>query len=231
MDPDDLLGNPKLQKAASTFAAGYAKRMLEGRYSQLTETKAGQRLVNLSRPNKLIIEAALNGLVSYLSTKESSLANSPVKEFLWEIAKDAPSEISKRLLNGDHKRTKSADASSATDVETGESEQRGVMEGLLKIKPDDLGAFLIWLESASIEERRFMAEAMSQLTEEQQSKMVGLSSEREKTFLGGIAPPDQKLPEPPPSQPGPPKGRGALASLTDSLRSVNERLEKRNRRP
>ena len=170
MNIKELLKNPPLQKAAVTFAAGYAKRVMEGQYSRLMETELGKRAAQLNRPSKYAVEAVLNGIVAYLATKESTLANTPVKEFLWELAKDAPSEISKRLLNGDH--------AAANAIEVSGEDARTVLDGLLQMDANDLGTFMSWLEKASPEERHKMAETMSKLTEEEQKKLLSLTPEQ-----------------------------------------------------
>lgn len=169
MNIKELLKNPPLQKAAVTFAAGYAKRVLEGQYSRLMETQLGKRAAQLNRPSKYAVEAVLNGIVAYLATKEGTLANTPVKEFLWELAKDAPSEISKRLLNGAH--------AEPIDVEVSGEDARTVLDGLLRMDANDLSTFMSWLEKASPEERHKMAEKMSKLTEDEQKKLLALTPE------------------------------------------------------
>ncbi len=218
MSLNDILGNPKLHKAAATFAVGYAKRMMEGQYSRIMQTKLGKRLHGLDGPNKYAVEAALNGLVAYLSTKESAFATSPVREFLWELAKDAPSEISRRILNGE--RTRANDGYPVIDVEVVESEQRSVIEGLLKMKGEDLGAFLTWLESATAEERRCMAEAVSQLTEEEQPKLAGLSAAQREILFESIVSSEDPSPESTPTPAEPDGGKAALATVAEALRSV-----------
>ncbi len=217
MNLQDILANPKLHKAASTFAVGYAKRMMEGNYDRLMDTEVGQKAASLSRPKKLAIEVALNGLAAYLSTKESQFADAPIKSFLWELAKDAPSELSKRLLNGDHAKSSDAKQSGPIDVEV-VREEATVMEGLLKMPAEDLAAFLTWLQGATPEERHWMAEAMAGLSEEQQAKLSKLTPEQAKLLLKTMRPK---------SEPTPPPERGVFGSLANSLRTVNDRLEKR----
>ena len=185
MNIKELLKNPPLQKAAVTFAAGYAKRVMEGQYSRLMETELGKRAAQLSRPSKYAVEAVLNGIVAYLATKEGTLANTPVKEFLWELAKDAPSEISKRLLNGDH--------AAANDIDVSAEDARTVLDSLLRMEANDLATFMSWLEKASPEERHKMAETMSKLTEEEQKKLLSLTPEQARMFWATCS----KLPKEP----------------------------------
>lgn len=218
MNLPEILANPKLHKATTTFAAGYAKRMMEGQYTRFMQTSLGQKGQALSRPNKLAIEAALNGLAAYLSTKESKFADTPLKSFLWEVAMDAPSEISKRLLNGADAKEKGAKHSNVIDVEAVRAEEATVIEGLLKMPVEDLATFLAWLQSATPEERHWMAETMAGLSEEEQAKLAKLTPEQAKLLLKTMTPKPEPAPAP---------ERGVFGSLADSLRAMNERLEKR----
>ena len=131
---------------------------------------------------------------------------------------DAPSEISKRLLNGDHARGQASRQPSVIDVDVTAEEQATVLEGLLKMPPTELAAFLTWLQGATDEERRGMAEAMAKLSADEQVKLASLTPEQAKLLLTSL-PPEQK--------PTPPPERGVFGSLADSLRAVNDRLEKR----
>lgn len=176
MNANAIFKSPALKKAGATFLAGYAKRMMEGHYTRLMETEVGRRATQMSRPSKYAVEAVLNGIAAYLSTKEGTIANTPVKEFLWEVAKDAPSEISKRLLNGDH-------ATSAGVIDTSTEDRQTVLDGLLRLDANDLGTFLSWLENASPEERHQMAEAMSKLTEEEQKKLLVLTPDQARNLF------------------------------------------------
>lgn len=207
MKLEDMLKNPPLQKAAATFAAGYAKRMLEGHYTSLKQTELGKRAMQLSRPSKYAVESVLNGIVAYLSTKESTISNTPIKAFLWEVAKDAPSEISKRLLNGDH----GTPASPVTGVETSDQDKQTVLDGLLRMDASNLGAFLSWLEKASPEDRHQMAETMSKLTEEEQKKLLTLTPEQARMLFS-------KQPD---------SGKPALAMINDTLKNARTRLQQK----
>lgn len=209
-----MLKNPALKKAAVTFATGYARRMMEGQYSRLTLTEIGKRAAQLSRPSKYAVEVVLNGIVAYLSTKKGTLANTPIKEFLWEIAMDAPSEISKRLLNGDH----TTPASPVVDARTSAHDERTVLDGLLHMDANNMSAFLAWLEKTSPEDRRQMAETMSELTEEEQKKLLALTPEQARVLFASSCETGQA---------DSPKKEGVVSSLTSALRGLNERLEQR----
>ena len=216
MNIDDTLKNPDLKKAAVTFAVGYAKRMMEGQYTRLMTTELGKQAARLNRPSKYAVEAILNGIVAWASTKETKFANTPVKEFLWELAKDTPSEISKRLLNGDH--------SEPIDVEVSGEDARTVLDGLLRMDANDLSTFMSWLEKASPEERHKMAEKMSKLTEDEQKKLLALTPEQARVLFASSSDSDQP-------EPDCPKQEGVVSSMTSALRGLNERLEQRKRSP
>ena len=210
MNTDDMLKSPALKKAAATFASGYARRMMEGQYTRLMNTELGKQASRLSKPSKYAVEAVLNGIVAWVSTKESKFANTPVKEFLWEIAMDTPSEISKRLLNGDHPET--------VDVGVSGEDARTVLGGLLRMDASDLSTFMSWLENASPEERHKMAETMSKLTEDEQKKLLALNPEQARVFFASSS--DS-------GKPNSPKKEGVVSSMTSALRGLNERLEQR----
>ena len=210
MNVNDTLKSPALKKAAVTFATGYARRMMENQYTRLMSTEVGKQASRLNKPSKYAVEAVLNGIVAWASTKETQFANSPVREFLWELAKDAPSEISKRLLNGDHAET--------IDVEVNPEDARTVLDGLVRMDANDLNTFMTWLEKASPEERHRMAETMSRLTEDEQKKLLALSPEQARTLFDSTFEAQKPTPR---------KGEGAVRSLTSALRGLNERLEKR----
>lgn len=221
MTLNQLIGSPDLQKAAVTFATGYARRMMEGQYTRLMETDLGKQASRLSRPSKYAVEAVLNGITAYLATKESTLANTPIKQFLAEVAKDAPSEISKRLLNGMH----SDPSPAAVDRPPSQDDERTVLDGLLRMDANELGIFLSWLDIASPAERQQMAEVMSRLTEVEQRKLLALTPEQARTLLGSSEPP------PAPSE-NSAKSPGLLSDLARSMSRLNEQLERRrNKEP
>jgi hypothetical protein len=180
MNLENLVKDPIIQKAAAIVAAGYAKRVMEGQYNEFFRSQLGQSLTALSRPSKLAIEAALNSFVAYVTAKAGTKENSPVKEFLLEMAKDAPSEIAKRMLNGNHATpTQHQDFKPAAS----DSSQRAVLEGLLRMDPKDLNVFVTWLKAASTEDRRRLAEAVVMLSEEQQKKLTALPAKDVLTIL------------------------------------------------
>ncbi|MHB1308691.1 MAG: hypothetical protein ACYDC1_17660 [Limisphaerales bacterium] len=183
-----------ISKATVTFASGYAKRMMEAQYTRVMESELGKQASRLSRPSKYAVEAVLNGIVAYLAMRESTITNTPAKEFLWEMAKDVPSEISKRLLNGD---PSTLTGPATLDDQITEDDKRTVLDGLLRMEANDLATFLSWLKNATPEERREMSETMSKLKEEEQKKRVALTSEQVRTLLASSPEPvSRKRPRP-----------------------------------
>jgi len=220
MNSDTVFNNKALQKAAATFASGYAKRMMEGRYNRFKESEVGQQLFQLSSPSKYTIEAVLNGIVAYLATKESTFANTPIRQFLWEVAKDAPSEISKRLLNGE---PKTATSEAATELEAGSAGSQAVLDHLLRMDADKLGTFLSWLEKATPEERSQMAGAMARLTEDEQRKLMTLQQEQVKTLLTTLPKPGLRQKVRPPEVQA--DLDAAHRRLDEELRRLNEKAK------
>jgi hypothetical protein len=146
----ELLKDERMQNGLAVFGSLYAKRMLEGRYDQVMNTAAGQKLKSLDRPTKLGIEAALNFLAAYASTKETTLINQPWKKFVFEVVRDAPAELNKRLLNG----KEHAPAPVAT-------EEQIALESLGRLDSDSQQKLMDWLRSAGDKERQQMAEHLS----------------------------------------------------------------------
>lgn len=66
-----LLHDRQMQDGLAVFGSLYARRMLESSYDQLMNTGPGLKLKNFNRPTKLGIEAALNLLAAYVSTKRT----------------------------------------------------------------------------------------------------------------------------------------------------------------
>lgn len=216
MNFDELLKNAAMQKATITFASGYAKRMMEAQYTRMMDTNFGKRTSCLTTPSKYAVEAVLNVVVAYLATKENTIANTPIKQFLWEVAKDAPSEISKRLLNG---KPSTPPDPGTIGIEGSSDEKRTVLDGLLRMDAKDLSVFVAWLENASPEDRRQMAEAVSKMTEEEQQKLLAMTAEQVRTLFSSASN----------SQSESPKSEGMIGSLTSAMRGLNERLEERKR--
>ncbi len=215
MNLDKIVRDPKLKKAAVSFAAGYAKRMMEGQYNRLFQTGLANSLIGLNRPSKLAIEAALNSVVAYLATREGGTANTPVKEFLWEVAKDAPSELSKRLLNGENL---VSERSGMVDVNGTASDQQTVLEGLLRMNVQELEVFLGWLEHTSSEERAEMARAIANLGEEQQRKIMTLPPEKARSLLAL-----SQQPEPTSPHETPAAAKADIAARVARLRATRAR--------
>lgn len=214
MNMDGMLENPNLKRVAVTFAVGYAKRMMEQHIDRLMDTEFGRQAIRWNTSSKYAAEAVLNAMVAWASTKERDFANTPIKLFLWELAKNAPSEISKRLLN---RCQPGADC-----AEIDNEDETAVLESLLLMDEDDLVVLTSWLQQASQEERKKLAEQMSVLTKEQQKKLLSMSPEQVRVLFAT----SNKCgdPETPPRV-------GAVGSAIAALKGFNERLERRKRTP
>ncbi len=92
--------NKKLLNGIAVFAAGYAKRWMEGNvYDRVIDTKIGRKFKNLNKNAVYGIEIGLNLLTTILDQNFND--NTAVKKFIKEVGMDAASELSKRLINGD----------------------------------------------------------------------------------------------------------------------------------
>lgn len=211
---DGTLENPNLKKVAAIFAVGYAKRMMEQHLDRLMGTGFGRQAIRWNTSSKYAAEAALNAMVAWASTRERDFANTPIKLFLWELAKDAPSEISKRLLNRPQ--------SGANSAEIDKEDEKAAFESLLLMDEDDLAMLTSWLQQASPEERKKLAEQMSILTREQQKKLLSMTPEQVRVLFATFN--ECSGPETPPQV-------GVVGSAIAALKGFNERLERRKRSP
>jgi hypothetical protein len=164
MKLDKLIQDEKLRRGAAVFASSYAKRMLESRYDHLMETSGGRKLKDLNRPTKLGIEAALNLLAGYLATKEATQSDPMWKQVAYEILSDAPSEFSKRLLNGQpHGQSHPSDQNRPVH-EASET----ALEAFRQLKPDSLEHMMAWLRSSGEADRQQFADYLAGLVHRQQ---------------------------------------------------------------
>ena len=161
---DKLIQDEKLRRGAAIFASSYAKRMLESRYDCLMETPGGRKLKELNRPTKLGIEAMLNLLAGYLASKEATRSDPMWKQVAYEILSDAPSEFSKRLLNGQPQ------GQSHLSREEGavHEESETALEALRQLKPDSLEHMLAWLRSSDEADRHQFADFLANLVQREQ---------------------------------------------------------------
>lgn len=79
--------------------AGYSKRSLEGVYNEASHTAIAQRLKSMPRVAIFSTELALYILGALLVERLGD--DTPLMKLLTEVITDAPSEISKRLINGE----------------------------------------------------------------------------------------------------------------------------------
>jgi hypothetical protein len=91
--------NKKTLNGIAVFAAGYAKRWMEGHlYDRVLETKFGQKFKTLDKKAIYGFEFGLNFLTTILDQKFND--DTAIKKFIKEVGMDAASELSKRLING-----------------------------------------------------------------------------------------------------------------------------------
>lgn len=196
----ELLHDKRMHDGLAVFGSLYARRMLESRYDQVMNTASGQKLKSLNRPTKLGIEAALNFLAAYVSTKEATLTNQPWKKFAFEVLMDAPAELNKRLLNG-------KEHTSAPIVQ----EEQIALESLGRLDEDSQAKLLAWLRCAGEQERQQMADHLSKQVSMQADKSAATGS---------------TTGQPEPSQTRP-KSPSLLSGLAGSMARLNDKLERR----
>lgn len=215
MNPLDLFQEPRFQKGLVAFAAGYAKRMLESQYNRLGQTQAGKRLRGLNYPTKLGIEVALNLASASLNAYEDKLPGKAWKEFLMQLAEDAPSEISKRILNGD---TEIA----AAVREAGESPEvvGAVLRSMAEMDTASLEALLSAAKNSTTEDRQALAQTI----------LDKIASGQTPTTPK--LPPNTKLAQVQDTRDtSDRKTSGSpLRDMTSGLAGLNERLEKRRQK-
>ena len=117
----------KIKNRIAMVLAGYSKRYLEDVYNRAFHTTIGQRLKNMPRAAIFSTELALYLLNALLV--ERLRDDTPLMKLLSEIITDAPSEISKRLINGE---AELADLENLFRVMTPEKQEE-VIKGLLAI--------------------------------------------------------------------------------------------------
>ncbi len=199
----------KVLNGFALFASGYSKRMMQGRYGSFMGSDMGKKLLGLSRPSKLGLEAAMNGIMAFLGTREREIGSTPFRKYLFEVIKDAPSEISKRLLN--HTPTVN------TDHELVASSQKAVAESLLELDDATLTAFLTWATNSTTQERAAAMSLLGSLDGAQVAKFTSLSLEQRASFLQ-LASPEVRS-TPPQSS--------FWTRLNGSLASANNAMEAR----
>lgn len=215
MNPLDLVQEPRFQKGLAAFAAGYAKRMLEGQYNRFGETQTGKRLQGLNLSTKLGIEVALNLAAASLNAYEDKLPGHVWKEFLMQLAEDAPSEISKRILNGD------SETASAVR-EAGESPEvaAAVLRSMAEMDPTSLESLLSAAKIGTSADRQALAQSLlEKITSGQTPTTLKLPPNAESAQVQETR-----------DTSGSKTSGSPLRDMTSGLAGLNERLEKRRQK-
>jgi hypothetical protein len=171
------------QKNANFVAvvlSSYAKRVLETRYDELFKTELGERAKGLDPATKYLIEGGLYAALAYGDTKFPD--DKPWKKFLFEVLKDAPSELSKRLING--VKAEAADhAPPANDKGDTSALQR-----VLAMDDEALAILMRWGADASEADFARIVATASELTLADMNKLDRLPASQRRSVLGVSAP-------------------------------------------
>ena len=203
----------KLLNGLAIFASGYVKRWMEGNYDALMRTAAARRLMECGKPNRYGIEAALNALFAYADQNWSH--DTPLRRLLREVALDAPSEISKRLVNGFRDEVLSGVRENPPE------HTKSFEQALLQLDDATLGALLSWLARTTPTDRARLRSLVGTLSDEELGKLARLSPADLEALMGS----------PPPTDKHPSRIAGAIKDeLEQAHRRVDERLAARRQR-
>jgi len=161
------MANEKLLNGLATFASSYVKRWMEANYDALMRAAPARKLMECGKPTRYGIEAALYALLAYADQRWSG--NTPMTKFVREVMMDAPSEISKRLVNG-FREEAMAPAATGTPEQT-----KGVEQMLLGLDDATLGPLLAWLARTTPEDRARVRSLLGTLSDEELQKVSRLT--------------------------------------------------------
>ena len=198
------MAHERLLDGLATFGSSYVKRFLETHYDSLMRTGPARKVMEAGAPTRYGIEAALYALLAYAEQHWS--ADTPLRSLIREVAMDAPSEISKRLVNGFRDEVLSVGRKGAS------GEARGVEQALLTLDDETLGALLTWLAEVKPEEMKRVRSLLAKLSDEELEKIARLHPEDVEALLG------------PPPTPTPIKSPSRLRQ------AIKEQLEQGHRR-
>ncbi|MCC6695762.1 MAG: hypothetical protein IT365_09045 [Candidatus Hydrogenedentes bacterium] len=197
----------KLSQALGSFLSGYIRRMLEAHYDKLVETDLGQTITHLPLSTRYGIEAGLYGLLALLDIvmKDDSLLRKVAKD----VISDAPSEISKRIINGAKSSSGRMEGYDKEDVAI-------VLRSFLALKEEDRETILLWASSGEPRNQRAILTYLATLGPEELAQFAGLSDLDKDTLEALVF-----RPEPSPDT-------SDLEIFLESIRErVRRRLEKR----
>lgn len=171
------------QKSANFVAvvlSSYAKRVLESRYDELFRSALGERAKSLEPATKYLIEGGLYAALAYGDAKLPD--DRPWKKFLLEILKDAPSELSKRLING-VKVEAAAHTSAAVD-----SGDASALQRVLAMDDEALAILMRWGAEANETDFARIVAVASELRLADLEKLDRLPPSQRRSVLGIKAP-------------------------------------------
>ena len=135
-----------IESAVALFAASLVKRRLNSVYAQACESGILKQAKNLDEATKTGLEILMAAAMAYASTKEEVFATSGFKKFLWHVAADAPSEISKKLMAKDTDKK----------VLSEEAVKKDLLRSFLAMEEKDAKVIADWAKVATEEEKAAM---------------------------------------------------------------------------
>lgn len=174
---------PMDEKTANFVAvmlSGYAKRVLESRYDDLFSTELGERAKRLDPATKYLIEGGLYAALAYGDGKFPD--NQPWKKFVFEILKDAPSELSKRLINGVR------DEAAGALMGAQGTPTTAALQSVLALEDEALAIMIRWGTEVSEADFTKLLALASGLSLPELQKLDRLNSAQRNAVLGVAAP-------------------------------------------
>jgi len=200
----------KALDAATVFLGGYAKRWMESNYDRLMATETGRAAQSLDKRIRYVLEAGLYGLLVVMDRQLPD--SSPVERLVKEIALDAPSEISKRLING------AVHAVAAARDQGQDSHLRN----LLGLDEPAITEFLTYFGTLDSRERESVLHLIRDLEPGELSSFLALAPPVRNQFLGALRTARQATDQEKPSSP----------SILHGLRvALEKKHESRQREP
>ena len=166
---------------AATFGAGYFKRWIEQHYDTLMASKIARPVMDAGPVTRYGIEAILYALTAYVDANWTP--QSLMGKLIKEVAKDAPSEISRRMVNGFREQV-------VASRSAGQAQQ--VEEALFRMDDDALGLLFVWLVRIGPEERSKIQAMFDGLSDEEIEDVLSRSHEELVELISQFEPPPQQ---------------------------------------
>lgn len=167
----------KIPQGLAVVLASYMKRILEGKYDQLSDNPFFDKLKEQGPGVKYGIEALLYALTAVM---EQYLGEDTFfKKAFKEVGLDFGSEFSKRLINGDQLKTIVAN----NPGHWGTTEEKELIEILADLSEEELMEFLDWLDTTTPEERKIMLRNIAKLSPENIMKIWKYKPGNRERFL------------------------------------------------